>query len=47
MWWLMKRKKIIAIIGGGAQTCTQEACDIAFKVGKLLIDNGFRVISGG
>lgn len=43
----MKTKPIIAVIGGDTNTCTAEAISIGEDTGKLLIDNGFRIITGG
>jgi hypothetical protein len=43
----MGRRKIISIIGGSAQTCSEKDITIAFEIGKLLVDNGYRVLCGG
>ena len=43
----MEKKQLIAIIGGGVATCTQEDLVIAFEIGKLLVENNFRIICGG
>ena len=47
--WLisMSRRKIISIIGGSAQTALEEDRAIALTIGKLLIDNGYRILCGG
>lgn len=47
--WLisMDRRKIISIIGGSAQTALDEDRAIALTIGKLLIDNGYRILCGG
>jgi uncharacterized protein (TIGR00725 family) len=43
----MARKKLIAIIGGSAQTCKPKDLELADQLGKLLVENGFRIITGG
>ena len=43
----MSRRKIISIIGGSAQTALEEDRAIALTIGKLLIDNGYRILCGG
>jgi uncharacterized protein (TIGR00725 family) len=43
----MSRRKLIAIIGGSVQNCTEKDYETAFNLGKLLIENGFRIMTGG
>ena len=43
----MVRRKIISIIGGSAQTSSVEDRAVAFTIGKLLIDSGYRILCGG
>ena len=43
----MGRRKIISIIGGSAQTSIEEDTLLAYDIGKLLIDNGYRILCGG
>ncbi|HUU78129.1 MAG TPA: TIGR00725 family protein [candidate division Zixibacteria bacterium] len=43
----MKRRPIIAVIGGDDNTSTIDALAIGEKTGKALIDNGFRIVTGG
>jgi len=43
----MKRKLVIAVIGGNTQTATSKDLTIAEEVGYTLIDNGYRILSGG
>ena len=43
----MSRRKIISIIGGSDQTALEEDRAIALTIGKLLIDNGYRILCGG
>ena len=40
-------KKIIAVVGDADITNDKKKHDLAFAVGKLLVENGFRVQSGG
>ncbi|MEA2071555.1 MAG: TIGR00725 family protein [Asgard group archaeon] len=43
----MLRKKVIGIIGGNEKTCTEKDKKIAYKIGKALIKNNYRIITGG
>jgi len=43
----MHRRRLIAIIGGSEQTCSEEEMNIAFEIGSSLIDNGYRILCGG
>jgi uncharacterized protein (TIGR00725 family) len=43
----MCRRKIISIIGGSAQTSLEQDKVIAFEIGTLLVDNGYRILCGG
>ncbi|MBK5113958.1 MAG: TIGR00725 family protein [Candidatus Heimdallarchaeota archaeon] len=43
----MGRRKIISIIGGSAQTSLEKDNAIAFEIGVLLVDNGYRILCGG
>ncbi|MFX0115268.1 MAG: TIGR00725 family protein [Candidatus Hodarchaeota archaeon] len=43
----MSRRKVIAVIGGNVQTAISEDLVIAEQLGCALIDEGYRVISGG
>jgi len=43
----MSRRKIISIIGGSTQTSLEKDIAIAFEIGKLLVDNGYRILCGG
>ncbi|NHJ49967.1 MAG: TIGR00725 family protein [Asgard group archaeon] len=43
----LDRRKLVAIIGGSVQNCTKTDYDIAYRLGKLLIVNGYRLVTGG
>lgn len=43
----MVTKKQIAVVGGSELTAKKEDLSIAFNLGKALIDNNYRIISGG
>lgn len=43
----MVRRRIISIIGGSEQTSLEKDKAIAFEIGTLLIDNGYRILCGG
>lgn len=43
----MSRRKIIAVIGGSTQIAAKKDCLLAEKVGCALVDQGYRVLSGG
>ena len=40
-------RKIVAVIGDAKIDRPSHKFDVAFETGKLLVDNGFRVQSGG
>ena len=40
-------RKIVAVIGDAKIEKPSLKYDVAFQTGKLLVDNGFRVQSGG
>lgn len=39
------RRRVIAVIGDGA--ASSELCALAEEIGRLLVDRGFRVVTGG
>lgn len=43
----MNRKKIIAVIGDASVQETDKKFQLAFDLGRLLIDAGYRVVTGG
>ncbi|MBD3190285.1 MAG: TIGR00725 family protein [Candidatus Heimdallarchaeota archaeon] len=43
----MSGKLLIGVIGGSHNTAKDKDLELAFNTGKLLIDNGYRLISGG
>lgn len=43
----MVAKKIVAIIGGGKENATQDDLKVAFETGKILIEHGYRIVTGG
>jgi uncharacterized protein (TIGR00725 family) len=43
----MTRRQIIAVIGGNIQIATKEDCLLAEEVGRALVEDGYRIISGG
>lgn len=43
----MSDKLLVGIIGGSHNTAKDKDLELALNTGKLLIDNGYRIISGG
>lgn len=41
----MKRRPVVAVIGNGQATAA--ACAVAEELGRLLVERGFRVVTGG
>lgn len=43
----MERRKIVAVIGSGSTTKGNEDYQLAERIGRILVDMGFRVLTGG
>ena len=43
----MQRRKLVSIIGGGEKTAKKGDLELAFETGRILVKNGYRIVTGG